>query len=465
MTDRLIKNHGKSDNSASSLVCELKKAKESLIKNKLLINYKEPNYSSVTFKPFNIPKHWEWVYLHEVSIIQEGPGIRKFQYQEEGIQFLTVTNILENQVDLEKSKKYISLSEYNTKYKHFTINRNDIVIACSGGSWGKSAIYDLDDVIILNTSTLRLRFFGDLGDNKYLYYLTKADFFNLQIEDQLSGQQPNFGYSHYSLVQIPIPPLREQQRLVAILDEAFDAISKAKANAEQNLRNAKNIFESYLNSVFSNPGADWEEKKLIEVTSKIGSGATPRGGKESYKLQGISLVRSMNVHDRYFKEDNLALIDLHQAKELDNVTLQVDDVLFNITGASVTRSCIIPSKYLPARVNQHVSIIRPLPTIINPLFLNFLLTSKVYKDQLTTTGEQGATRQAITKFQLENFIVCFPTLSEQKTIVKKLEKLSAETKQLEATYTKKLESLEELKKSILQKAFSGELKTIENLSV
>jgi type I restriction enzyme S subunit len=259
-------------------------------------------------------------------------------------------------------------------------------------------------------------------------------------------------------------PLPEQQRIVAILDEAFAAIAKAKANAEQNLKNAKELFESYLQGVFENRGEGWEEKKLFEITNKIGSGSTPKGGNENYKTEGISLIRSMNVHDFEFRERNLAFIDEKQAKELNNVTLQENDVLLNITGASVARCCVIPKEYLPARVNQHVSIIRAKKEIIDPIFLNLLLTSKFYKDQLLFTGEQGATRQAITKAQLEIFEVAFPkSLKEQQAIVQKLDALSFETKKLEAIYQQKINDLEELKKSILQKAFSGELKVSEPL--
>lgn len=257
---------------------------------------------------------------------------------------------------------------------------------------------------------------------------------------------------------VPIPLLSEQQRIVLILDEAFAAIAKAKENAEKNLQNAKELFETYLESVFANKGEGWEEKTLRELTVKIGSGATPRGGNVTYKTEGISLVRSMNVHDLKFKEKNLAFIDEKQAEALSGVTLQKDDVLLNITGASIARCCIMPQEYLPARVNQHVSIIRTKREIIEPSFLNLLLTSKYYKDQLLFTGEQGATRQAITKSQIEAFKVSYPnSLVEQKTILNKLQSVANETKKLEVIYQQKLSNLEELKKTILQKAFAGEL--------
>lgn len=173
----------------------------------------------------------------------------------------------------------------------------------------------------------------------------------------------------------------------------------------------------------------------------------------------------MNVHNSEFRERNLAFIDEKQAKELDGVTLQENDVLLNITGASVARCCVFPKEYLPARVNQHVSIIRPKQEMLDARFLNLLLTSKPYKDQLLLTGEQGATRQAITKSQIEAFKILLPKLEEQQTIVRQLEALRTETQKLEAVYQKKMDDFEELKKSILQKAFAGELKTEKAVAV
>ncbi len=286
------------------------------------------------------------------------------------------------------------------------------------------------------------------------YFLNGIDF----QKHRKGSTIPHVYFKDYKNEAFPLLPLKEQQQIVAILDKAFAAIATVKDNAQQNLLNAKQLFESYLQNIFSTKGDDWEEKSLKDVTTKIGSGATPRGGKSSYKLEGISLIRSMNVHDFEFREKNLAFIDDDQADKLKNVIIQENDVLLNITGASIARCCIVPEKYLPARVNQHVSIIRANTDVIYPLFLGSLLTSKFYKDQILEIGEQGATRQAITKVQLENFKIVFPQeIVEQKNVIKKLNKLSAETKKLEVIYQQKIEDLEELKKSVLQKAFNGEL--------
>jgi type I restriction enzyme S subunit len=163
----------------------------------------------------------------------------------------------------------------------------------------------------------------------------------------------------------------------------------------------------------------WVTKRLGDITTKIGSGATPLGGEEAYKESGICLIRSLNVHDWGFKEAKLAHIDDAQASRLSNAVVEANDVLLNITGASVARCCLAPPEFQPARVNQHVSIIRPAQDHLLPAFLHYLLISKTYKDRLLDTGEDGgSTRQAITKAQIQEFRVEFPeSLTEQRRIV------------------------------------------------
>ncbi len=163
----------------------------------------------------------------------------------------------------------------------------------------------------------------------------------------------------------------------------------------------------------------WVTKKLADVTTKIGSGATPLGGAEAYKAEGISLIRSLNVYDDGFRKAKLARIDDEQADDLSNVVVEPHDVLLNITGASIARCCLVSVDSLPARVNQHVSIIRPTKEKLDSAFLHYLLISKTYKDRLLHTGEEGgSTRQAITKAQLQEFVVTYPeSVPEQQRIV------------------------------------------------
>lgn len=403
---------------------------------------------------------WEIRKLGEVCDFQNGFAFQSKSYKESGLPILRITNIQNDVIDT-KELVYFDTKDYKVNLDRFRVLQGDLLVAMSGATTGKLGINNSETVFYLNQRVGK--FIPKKHLNKaFLYY-----FLTTKVEESLriaaGAAQPNLSTEQINNFEVPLPPLPDQQRIVAILDEAFAAIDKAKANAEQNLKNAKELFESYLHGVFEKKGDGWEEKKLVEITTKIGSGSTPRGGNESYKSEGISLIRSMNVHDLEFREKNLAFIDEQQAKELNNVTLQEKDVLLNITGASVARCCVIPNQYLPARVNQHVSIIRAKKEIIDPIFLNLLLTSKFYKDQLLFTGEQGATRQAITKAQLEVFKVAFPkSIKAQQAIVQKLDALSAETKRLEVVYQQKLINLEELKKSLLQKAFSGELSAFQS---
>ncbi|MBK7243807.1 MAG: restriction endonuclease subunit S [Saprospiraceae bacterium] len=385
---------------------------------------------------------WEIKKLGDVCSIGDGNYSAKYpkasEFVDSGVPFLTATNLKSGTI-VPEGIRYISKEQHSTLKKGHIL-KNDLVIVVRGSSTGNNSIVQEEyEGSNLNSQLVFLRIKNNELDSKYLFSVFNSPEVQRVVLDTITGSaQPQLPNNKLLDICIPIPPLSQQKRIVAILDEVFAAIAKAKTNTEQNLKNTKELFESYLQRVIENKGEDWEEKKLIEITHKIGSGATPRGGNESYKTEGISLVRSMNVHDFEFRAKNLAFIDDQQAKELNNVTLQESDVLLNITGASVARCCIIPKNYLPARVNQHVSIIRAKKEIIDPIFLNLLLTSKFYKDQLLFTGEQGATRQAITKAQLEVFKIAFPkSIAKQKSLLNKLEVISTKSKRLVGIYQKK----------------------------
>lgn len=401
---------------------------------------------------------WEVKKLGDVCVFENGDRGKNYpsrsKYVDEGIPFVNAGHLDNNGINTRKLN-YISKRNYDLLSRG-KFKEGDILF-CLRGTLGKFGIVQNGLYGAIASSLVIVRTKNDVLKEFLVYYFLSSTCKQM-IEDLKGGTaQPNLGAKDLFNFKISVPPLLVQKQIVSILDEAFEKILKAKENSERNLKNAKDVFEGYLESVFENKGEGWEERKLGQITTKIGSGATPRGGKKSYKTEGISLVRSMNVHDRKFKEKNLAFIDKNQAKDLSNVTLQNEDVLLNITGASVARCCVLPKKYLPARVNQHVSIIRPKSDVMHSQFLNLLLTSKNYKDQLLNIGEQGATRQAITKVQLQNFLIRLPSLKEQKKIIDKSTLFSEKTNKLESIYTQKLSSLEELKKSILQKAFNGEL--------
>ena len=182
---------------------------------------------------------------------------------------------------------------------------------------------------------------------------------------------------------------------------------------------------------------EWKEYKLRDLTAKIGSGATPTGGDNSYKASGISLIRSQNILDFQFSYNGLAFIDDEQADALRNVTVASGDVLLNITGDSVARVCKVPRKVLPARVNQHVAIIRANKECLDSDYLLYFLQAQ--KAYLLNISEIGATRRALTKGMLEDLDLTIPDLPEQKSIASilsslddKIDLLHRQNKTLEA---------------------------------
>lgn len=188
--------------------------------------------------------------------------------------------------------------------------------------------------------------------------------------------------------------------------------------------------------------------RLGDVCEKIGSGATPRGGKEAYKDAGIPIIRSQNIHDWVFQPDGLAFLDDEQAESLSNVEVRSNDVLLNITGDSVARACIVPSERIPARVNQHVAIVRAGKEI-NPTYLLASLQSK--KTTLLSLASSGATRNALTKRMIENLDIDLPSREIQDSIAQVLDSI-----QYKITLNNRLNDyLEQLVDGKFQELFGG----------
>ena len=249
--------------------------------------------------------------------------------------------------------------------------------------------------------------------NLYLYYWLKS---NGEYLNSL-GRGATFKEISKTIVEnikIPLPSLLEQKRIA----EELDQICELKKNAEERLALMDELVKSRFVEMFGDPvqnNRGWPLAHLQELATKIGSGATPKGGKSSYAESGVSFIRSMNVHDARFKYDDLAYLTDSQAKELSNVEVRSLDVLLNITGASVARSCVVPDGVMPARVNQHVAIIRPVQDKLDSCFLNAMFISGPYKRLLLNLGDSnGATRQAITKGQIENLALPLPPIGEQR---------------------------------------------------
>ena len=166
----------------------------------------------------------------------------------------------------------------------------------------------------------------------------------------------------------------------------------------------------------------WEKIRLGDICSKIGSGATPKGGSTVYIKNGTAFIRSQNVYNLFFDYNGLVYINEDAAQKLRGVTIEENDVLLNITGDSVARTCVVPSGLIPARVSQHVAIIRPDKSVLNPLFLNYYLSSPFMQSlMLGLAVGKGASRNAITKNMIANFEIPCPPIEIQERIVDKLQ--------------------------------------------
>jgi type I restriction enzyme, S subunit len=182
--------------------------------------------------------------------------------------------------------------------------------------------------------------------------------------------------------------------------------------------------------------SEWGTKRLGDCCEKIGSGATPKGGKDAYLDFGpVYLIRSQNVHNDGFSPSGLAFISEEQAQKLDNVKVESGDVLLNITGDSVARVCQAPHYFLPARVNQHVAIIRPTPSVFDARYLRYFLASPAQQDFMLGLAAAGATRNALTKGMIESFEVPCPSLPVQQGIADVLASLDDRITLLRETNT------------------------------
>ncbi|MBS0506892.1 MAG: restriction endonuclease subunit S [Proteobacteria bacterium] len=196
---------------------------------------------------------------------------------------------------------------------------------------------------------------------------------------------------------------------------------------------------------------EWSHQALAQLTDKIGSGATPRGGKEVYLADGVALIRSQNVYDSLFVWEGLARISDEAATQLKGVTVQEDDVLLNITGASILRTCVVAPDALPARVNQHVAIIRA-KVGVPPRFIHMHLLRSDIKSYLFGLNA-GASREAITKAHIESLTLLTPLPELLAAFQTATDPLFRQVQSL----AQQMRVLGELRDSLLPKLLSGEL--------
>lgn len=250
-------------------------------------------------------------------------------------------------------------------------------------------------------------------------------------------------------IEIPVPPLAEQKRIVMILDEVFEKMEKAKGNTKRNLQNSHELFESYLEKMFTNQKNGMEIKKLGEVYDvRDGTHDSPK-----YQPEGFPLITSKNLKRHGLNFNNVKYISKKDYKKI-NERSEVNrgDILFAMIG-TIGNPVVVEVE--PDFAIKNVALFK-VPADQDSNFLKYFLDSKYVINKMMNEA-RGTTQKFVGLGYLRDFKIKLLKLAEQKAIVKKLDGLSGQTKKLEEIYKKKLTDLEELKKSVLQEAFEGKL--------
>lgn len=373
-----------------------------------------------------LPKGWKFEKVGNITKICLGLTYTP-TYIDEGVPFLSVKDISQGNINFENTR-FISREEFEKSPEGSKPKKGDVLFG-RVGTIGCPQILNEDIEICIFVSLGFFRVNKEILFNQYIAYWMKSNLFSDQVDLNVQGSTlKNLNTGWLKEFVIPLPPLPEQQRIVSILDEAFAAIAKVKANAEQNLKNAKELFESYLQGVFEKRGEGWEEKRFDEVCILQRGFDLPTHSRN----EGIHpLVSSNGITDR---------IDLWKVKAPGVVTGR---------SGTIGNVHFVEEDYWPLNTALYIKEFHGNYERFVYYFLKQFDLSKY---------SSGAGVPTLNRNNVHSEMICFPkSVKEQQAIVQKFDALLAETQKLEEVYRKKIADLEELKKSLLQKAFSGEL--------
>jgi type I restriction enzyme S subunit len=287
---------------------------------------------------------------------------------------------------------------------------------------------------------------------KYLFHLMTSEDYKDFIGALSDGANiNNLTFDKLKVFPVPVPPLAEQQRIVGLLDEAFEGLATAKANAEKNLQNARALFESHLQSVFTQRGPGWMEKRLGDL-SRINYGYTESASAEKV---GPHFLRITDIQDNGVDWDTVPYCPI-DASDLPKYKLADGDIVFARTGATTGKSYLVRNP--PESVFASYLIrVQLSDKELLPQFVNLFFQTHSYWDTIRA-GLSGSAQGGFNATKLSELVIPFPKSSkEQMSVVSKLDKLTTETQRLARLYEQKLAALEALKKSLLHQAFTGAL--------
>ncbi len=388
-------------------------------------------------------KGWEIKKLSQLFDVKSSRRVHQADWKSSGIPFYRAREVVKLAKDgIVENELFISEELYEQFTKEKGAPKTGDIIVSAVGTLGQCyLVKDSDKFYFKDASVLWFENSGKVN-SRYIEYAFKADSILAQVMDGSMGATVGtLTISRAKDIEIPLPPLPEQQRIVAILDEAFATIAKAKTNAEQNLKNAKELFESYLQGVFENKVDGWEEKTLGEVCEY---------DKNSNKRDDLPYVGLEDI-----QSNTGIFIGPFEPRSMKSLTFYFnnDHVLYGRLRPYLNK-VLLPD--FEGHCSTEIFPIKPKKSVLDRGFLfRWLIAAETMK-KINATWT-GATLPRANMNAVLDFKINIPPLKEQNKIVQKLDALSAETKKLEAIYLQKINDLEELKKSILQKAFSGEL--------
>ena len=403
-------------------------------------------------------KAWEVKKLCEICQINPSKAeARKKLSATDLVSFIPMSNlgIQSKAIPLSENKL---LSEVVGSYTYFA--NNDVLLAKITPCFenGKIGIArDLTNGIGFGSSEYIV--FRSIGiiEAEYLFYFLSQDSFRNSGARLMTGAVGHKRVAKDFIENHPIlvPSLSEQKRIVSIVDEAFEAIDIAIDNTEQNLTNARELFDSYLNAIFTQKGEGWKEKKLDEIGGKVSTG--PFGSllhKSDYIFGGIPIVNPANIEENKIIPNFNKTISPDVAKRMHAYILKENDVVVGRRG-EIGRCAVVGEEEAGWLCGSGSFFINPFENV-NSIFLAHLIRSVPYRSKLEELAS-GATMLNLSNQSLSDLIIAMPSIDEQNQITDKLDDLKTETQRLESIYRQKLTALNELKQSILHKAFTGEL--------
>jgi type I restriction enzyme S subunit len=394
-------------------------------------------------------KNWVTKKLGEVCVkITDGSHNPPKGVMSSDFIMLSSKNIFDDLIHYEEPR-YLTQKDFENENKRTEVKNNDVLLTIVGTIGRVAVVPSNHPKFALQRSVAVLKTKENILDSRFLMF-SLQNILKFLTDEARGVAQKGIYLNQLRDIEIPLPPLSEQQRIVSILDDAFAKIGKAKANAEQNLKNAKELFESYLQGVFENKGDDWEENVLKEVCElKSGTTISPllertEGDVLYIKVGDMNLPYNeveINTSSRFVRSKEIKM----------NQIVPEGAIIFPKRGGAIA-------------TNKKRKIVKP--TIVDLNTMAIIPSKKIDNDYFyhwfklfdLNSISNGANIPQINNYSFDDVYLAYPkSLKEQIKIVQKLDALSVETKKLEVIYKQKINDLDELKKSVLQKAFSGEI--------